>query len=209
MTLAKRLPITYPSPSGPASPTGSSGSSGSNLRSPFPNDRYHLTGNLVTASTNQGTVVRQSAYYGVIKPVILTKLGPSTDYLPPFCWSAVGDTTNDATIMFVDGMVLPDTVINVNITVPEGEDTSNTRRLRALQETSTATNDSAGAVQPVTEAALADHHEDSVSAAATPTMQPTFLEGPRKYVHWGHPRCFAYGWETMPPQDTKSKRSGK
>lgn len=44
-----------------------------------------------------------------------------------------------------------------------------------------------------------------VEAGPTPTAQPTFLQGPRVYVHMGHPECFDFAWETMPPPEKTKK----
>lgn len=37
------------------------------------------------------------------------------------------------------------------------------------------------------------------SASGVPTAQPTFLSRPRVYVHKGHPDCFDFDWEALPP----------
>lgn len=37
------------------------------------------------------------------------------------------------------------------------------------------------------------------TGSVAPTAQPTFRQGPRVYVHKGHPECFDFDWETMPP----------
>lgn len=41
--------------------------------------------------------------------------------------------------------------------------------------------------------------------SALPTAAPTFLQGPRVYVHMGHPECFDFDWETMPPLAKEKK----
>lgn len=115
---------------------------------------------------------------GIVQPVIFVKLGPTVDGNVPFCWSVVGETDGDVTIAYPGGLHLPHVVEKMNIPIPFENIGNNTRRhLRAFTIT-----------EP-------NHQQQE----PTPTAQPTFLEGPRKYVHSGHPECFNFGWETMPP----------
>jgi hypothetical protein len=153
-----------------------------------------------TAVTSQGRVTRQSAYYGVVQPVVLVKLGPTIDGTPPFCWTAVGPTTAETTIASPAGMSLPASIAHKNITAPDPSESNNTRRrLRADAAVGSASSEDE-------QDASAESTEDATSAEApveeqgpVPTAAPTYLEGPRVYVHWGHPECFEFGWETMPP----------
>jgi hypothetical protein len=226
-----------------------SSDSTSNLRS---YDSHRSPAPQVAAQTSLGPLRRQSAYFGAIQPVILVKLGPTTDNVPAFCWSHVGETTEDMTIAYPGGIMLPETIVESNVT---GADDDNTRRrYRALRagETDHSTEHSAeygvsesddsgegdseqeedddpaswGPPDGATDGDVEHSKEPTLEPTAfpgaekgetervegattlpTPTAHPTFLEGPRKYVHWGHPKCFAFGWETMPPQD--SRRSAR
>jgi hypothetical protein len=159
-----------------------------------------------TAVTTLGRVVRQSAYYGVVQPVVLVKLGPTIDGAPPFCWTAVGPTTADTTVASPAGMSLPASIAHKNISAPDPAESSNTRR-RLRTDTAAADSESTEDEK----AASAESSEDASPVVApvtsapaevegpVPTAAPTFLEGPRVFVHWGHPECFEFGWETMPP----------
>jgi hypothetical protein len=163
-----------------------------------------------TAVTTLGRVVRQSAYYGVVQPVVLVKLGPTIDGAPPFCWTAVGPTTADTTVASPAGMSLPASIAHKNISAPDPAESVNTRRrLRADagsqsgEDERTASAESAETGEKSGEDAVPVTAPMNAAPAEVqgpvPTAAPTFLEGPRVFVHWGHPECFEFGWETMPP----------
>ncbi len=105
------------------------------------------------------------------KPVVFVKLGPATLSTPAFCWSQIGITTLDTTT------VMP-------VVLPPGQNATQEKielgnNRRALME------ESQGA---------------SGEPTAMPTMAPTFKQGPRVYVHKGHPDCFDFDWEILPPR---------
>lgn len=106
------------------------------------------------------------------KPVVMVKLGPTTLATPAFCWSHIGPTTADTTS--VAPVVLPP---GYNATEEKKLELGNNRRYLADE---------------VKEVAVE-------GAGAVPTAQPTFLTGPRVYVHKGHPDCFDFDWEVLPP----------
>jgi len=112
------------------------------------------------------------------KPVVLVKLGPTTLATPAFCWSHIGPTTADTTS--VAPVVLPP---GYNATEEKKLELGNNRRLAE-----------APVAVPVAVAA-----EGVDGASGVPTAQPTFLSRPRVYVHKGHPDCFDFDWEVLPP----------
>lgn len=105
------------------------------------------------------------------KPVVFVKLGPATLSTPAFCWSQIGITTLDTTT--VVPVVLPP---GHNAT-EEKIELGNNRRV------------------------LADEEVVAGEPTAVPTMAPTFKQGPRVYVHKGHPDCFDFQWEILPPRE--------
>lgn len=142
-----------------------------------------------------------SSTHRILPPVILVKLGPTIEHDPPFCWSTVGPTTADSTIAFPTGLMLPAIVAAKNVTVLE-PDGDNTRRLRAQHSSTVSNTKESDTIKPdTTDIDTTTTTASSRNTDPTPTAQPTFLQGPRVYVHWGHPKCFAFGWEPMPPRD--------
>ncbi len=143
------------------------------------------------------------------RPVVLVKLGPTTLATPAFCWSNIGPSTPDSTA------VAP-------VSVPDGYNSTkielgNNRRRRALQmiarfegkdARSLAADVRADAAANSTTAAdpVDPAPTDSVDGGSSstlnraPTAQPSFLTAPRMYVHKGHPDCFDFDWEILPPQ---------
>lgn len=134
------------------------------------------------------------------KPVVFVKLGPATLSTPAFCWSQIGVTTLDTTTVMP--VVLPP---GYNAT-EEKIELGNNRRLLGT--------DNARPVYPVYPVSPADpisatpmpleenamEEVPSMSPSAVPTMAPTFKQGPRVYVHKGHPDCFDFDWEILPPR---------
>lgn len=131
--------------------------------------------------------------------MVLVKLGPTTLATPAFCWSNIGPSTPDSTA------VAP-------VSVPDGYNSTkielgNNRRRRALQMIARFEGKDARslAADARADAANSTTAADPVDPAPTdsvgsPTAQPSFLTAPRMYVHKGHPDCFDFDWEILPPQ---------
>eukprot|EP00428_Durinskia_dybowskii_P079488 CAMPEP_0170450314 /NCGR_PEP_ID=MMETSP0117_2-20130122/51705_1 /TAXON_ID=400756 /ORGANISM="Durinskia baltica, Strain CSIRO CS-38" /LENGTH=756 /DNA_ID=CAMNT_0010711601 /DNA_START=817 /DNA_END=3087 /DNA_ORIENTATION=+ len=164
-----------------------------------------------------------------LQPVILVKLGPTVDGNEPFCWAVVGETEGDVTTEFAEGMHLPRAVERLNIPIPLEIYGNNTRRNLRTHSVTTGSEDGekeedknnrvgegvndngdgerkikSGSSESVESESGSEEGKSAAESSVDkvgpiPTAQPTFLQGPRKYVHAGHPKCFNFGWETMPP----------